>query len=73
MSRAPMALTLTCPPCAMSIGSDNTNPEWVEMFRAAHSHDGAIRFVCLPCQEGQHRGCMRLPCECECRKKDGAK
>ena len=68
MSLPAPALTLTCPPCEMTIGSNNTNREWVEMFRTAHTHnERPPAFVCLPCLEGMHRGCFHRPCECKCR------
>ena len=64
-----VALTVTCPPCAMSVGSDNAPAGWVEMFRAAHTHgERPPFFVCLPCSEGHHQGCSHYPCECPCRK-----
>ena len=66
-----VTLTLTCPACRQSIGSDDVRPEWVEAFRAAHTHGGAVRFVCLPCQEAMHDGCQRSFCECPCQKEGG--
>lgn len=66
----PVALTLSCPPCKATIGSDNTNREWVELFRTAHTHgERPPFFVCYPCAEGAHEGCSRYPCECRCREK----
>ena len=64
----PVALTLECEPCRMTVGANDVRPEWVEMFRTAHSHGGPVFYRCPPCANGQHRGCSHLPCECECRK-----
>lgn len=64
----PVAFTLSCPPCKAAISGNNVPDDVVELFKAAHRHTASMRFVCYPCAEGMHSGCMRLPCECKCRE-----
>ena len=64
----PAALTLECEPCRMTVGANDVRPEWVEMFRTAHSHGGPVFYRCLPCADGQCSACSSDVCECPCEK-----